>query len=1346
MIPDGIQVNPVNGQLDSQVNITVESYSGRLMHDPRELFCYTQDNTAEDSVTIWQEGKQEFISINAPLSYNVPAVGDIISITGSSNSKEISVKGGNADFTYEFYVNGEKIENWDGKSIPGDIGAKEEYNWEIKVTVSENRSDNPRSWNVYFTNNEEINTGYIVINQAAGVRTYGDVVIDFFTYSPNPVSAAGGSTSPTVTYHQNWGWNGTTDDGGTITSGASISYSGTNVNTSTGIVTVASKGTVISDVTIVSTSVVTVVLNGKTAISTCTVEQDKNIIVSGTFTDNGSLRYNIIPASGGNSPMIQTGADYYDRVWTYSSGASADDNGKCPVGYTWRYVDQAWSIASNLNGFTINTTNGTVTATSRGTTIGNQWNSDTITATETCILTPASGYNYANTVSITYDSHATCTQEKNVPVSISAIVGYSFSPNPISAAGGTATGQTSTYYDCTWTSGSVSNHHAYYTDPEGTTIVNNDSQSTQQSSAGATINLSSNGSVVWAANPGTSRSVVVRRTCTLTLTISATYGGGTLNSTGYADATSTQNAGGVAKVEVIEDWSFSPTSISAAGGSSSFQANGYCNVYLSNGEVVECRHDGTYNGFTVKFTRTFSSSLSTGFALNVVNDSNATITAASRGTVLGAARSCGTVTTTLSATATPAYTGNVLSDSATKTVVNPVTQALNTITALTVRFQFSYPKTTLSASGETVNRTLNDFGYNLTYSSGATSNERNTIANLSITSQSERYSMTASTGWSINTTTGAVTCSTQPQGSSIRYSGTISGTGSVTLKDGINGTSLSNSKTYTYGTLVQSELSIVSTQLIITAGVNGDGWQDPSNWGSLPASACYIGCFGTRRYTYSDGSTRDENVGWLYTSQGLSSDVSWATSWTNGGFQIASRGTTAGSARTGHMTWTSGGLTSNTLTFTQVANAIVSTEYQNCTLSLTEINNNTRIPASGGLRQLMVSGAVQYRYLYTSGSYTGWTTKSLGFDDVTITGSATGFSRSGFNVNVASMGNVVQNSRSCTYTATYATCSSKLTLTQESNSIATVWRLDWIDGTDITSYNITLPSGGDLYSNASDTAVIRGSGESRTYGVYRTTTFASGVVEEGYCTLSNFSEKSVSAGDALLESTSGVTGGNRVECDYAPYMAETITNNRSGVWYVTAEYSYNNTSGAITHFIRLNVNVSQAFVLLQYGIIPTGTLSYTNAGNIPMLWLAMVFQIRGDTGTSGTMESLGFDIQPSVTSGTNNGQWETSYMKMGDSYFTVERVFLRLYGNDAGGTYNALFSLPNLTFSYAGSTATLSINPMMITIPPVTGGATYVDVPIYTWNNSTRFSLASVPSDRIIRPNISGGPFTFNFF
>lgn len=1344
MIPDGIQVNPVNGQLDSQVNITVESYSGRLMHDPRELFCYTQDNTAEDSVIIWQEGKQEFISINEPLSHNVPAVGDIVTITGSSNSKEVSIKGGGDGFTYEFYVNGEKIENWDGRTIPGDVGAKEEFTWEIKVTVPENRSDNPRSWNIYFTNNEEINTGYVIINQAAGVRTYGDVVIDSFTYSPNPVSAAGGNTSPTVTYHQYWGWNGTTDDGGVITSGASMSYSGTGVSAATGTASVPSKGTVRSDETVYTTSTVTVTLNGKSASAQCDIRQQKNIIVSAGFEDFGNaLSYPIAAAGATSVSPNPDNPDNYTRYYIYSSGERLNTN-YAPDGYSVSYPSILYTLLSVQNGFTaVNASNGVLTCTHRGSTIGNARTSGVIRLDTTVTITPQ--FSYGNSITFHEIGEATCTQEKNVPVSISAIVGYSFSPNPVSAAGGTAAGQTSTYYDCTWTSGSVSNHHAYYTDPAGTTIVSNASQSTQQSSAGATIDLSGSGSVAWAANSGTSRSVIVRRTCTLTLTISSTYGGGTLNSTGYADATSTQNAVGVAKVDVIEDWTFSPVTLSAAGGTASLSREGYANVTLTNGSVIECRMDGNYTGFSIKFTRTYTPSLSSGFSYTVSNGIM-NLTAASRGTVLGAARGCGTVTTTLSATVTPAYTGNALSDSATKTVVNPVTQALNTITAFTVDFRFSYPKTVLSSSGETVNRTLNDFGYNLTYSSGATSYERDTIANLSITSQSERYSMTASTGWSINTTTGAVTCSAQPQGSSVRYSGTISGTGSFTLKDGINGTTLSNSKTYTYGTLSQSSLDIVSTQLIITAGNAGTGWQDPSNWGSLPASTCYIGCYGTIRYTYSDGSTRDENVGWLYTSQGLSSDVSWATSWTNGGFQIASRGTTAGSARTGHMVWTSGGLTSNTLTFTQVANAIVSTEYQNCTMALTEINNNTTVPASGGLRQLKVSGAVQYRYLYTSGSYTGWTAKSIGFDDVTITGSATGFSRSGFNVNVASMGNVFQSSRSCTYTATYATCSSRLTLTQKANSMSTVWRLDWIKGTDITSYDITQPSGGDLYSNAYDTATIRGSGESRTYGVYRITTFASGVVEEGYCSLSNFSEKSVSAGDALLESTSGITGGNRAECDYAPYMAETATNNRSGVWYVTAEYSYNNATGVISHFIRLNVNVTQTFVLLQYQIIPTGTLSYTNGGNSPMLWFAMVLQIRGDTGTLGQIESGGFDIQPSVTSGTNNGVWETSYMKMGDSYFTVEKLILRLYGNNAGGTYNAQFSLSNLTVSYAGSTVTLSVSPMMITIPPITGGATYIDIPIYTWNNSIRFSLTSVPSDRIIRPSINGGPFTFSFF
>ena len=974
MIPEKVQVNPMSGQLDGQVDVTVESYSGRELNDPRELFCYTTDNTAHDMVEIEQLGKPEYIEVYEPLTHDVPAVGGVVSIEGKSNSRELAVMGGSSALSYKLYVNGVLQSNWSGGLIYGDPGAKEEYSYKLEVTVSENRSDSPRSWNLYLTNNKNINTGYIVVNQAAGVRTYDQVIIDSFTYSPNPVSAAGGTSSPSLTYHQNWGWNGTTDDGGVITSGASVSYSGTNVNTSTGVVTVPSKGTVVSNVTTASTPIVTVVLNGKTATSTCTVEQEKNIIVSGSFTEiSPTFRYNMIPASGGTSAPVLVGSSSYNRSWTYSSGAVYSDEGTCPAGYTWSFKRGDYSIASNLNGFTISNA-GFVTAPSRDTTIGNQWSSDVISVTETATLTPAAGYEYANVVVQSYTVTSTCSQEKNVPVSIAVNQdnpGFGYTPSTIPASGGVSKGGTSTKYDLTYTSGeTLTAIHAYFTDPEGVTPAVSQSYTVRQSSSGAEIDLTPNTEVTW-ENRGTvtgeARSVIVRRSYTIKVTISSTYEGGTLSASSYCDATSTQSANIVSYGDITISGTPSVSDIPASGGSIN-----------------------KASGLTASQGVTYSSGSST---TQNVSITYTTVTAPSLGTTLKARTQVGTMVATASANG----------KTATKSI--PVYQARNTITSHTVDFRFSYPKTTLSVAGETVNRTLEDSGYNVTFSSGATANERSGVANLS-PSYSETYAMTASTGWSINTSTGAVTVSALPQGSSSRISGTISGVNTVTLKDTVNNVTLSNNKTYTYGTLTQSGNSIVSTQLIITkGGPASDGWVDPSNWDNIPAKESYLRINGIRRYTYTDGTTKDESVPFLTVADGLSSNVTWVTSWTNGGYKVVSRGTVIGNARTGELWWSSGGLESNHLSFTQVGNYITGIT------PVTTVTYPKNVPASGGT--VTPSRGTTYTLAFSSG-ISSTSAPASTYGTLTTTYSYTGSAANGFSAPNASTGVMTASDRGST--------------------------------------------------------------------------------------------------------------------------------------------------------------------------------------------------------------------------------------------------------------------------------------------------------------------------------------------
>ena len=91
----------------------------------------------------------------------------------------------------------------------------------------------------------------------------------------------------------------------------------------------------------------------------------------------------------------------------------------------------------------------------------------------------------------------------------------------------------------------------------------------------------------------------------------------------------------------------------------------------------------------------------------------------------------------------------------------------------------------------------------------------------------------------------------------------------------------------------------------------------------------------------------------------------------------------------------------------------IGTEYQNVSVTLTATPNS--FTASGGSSTLSASGTWQERTKYSDGTYSSWTNKSTtNFSDFTISGSATGFTRSGASVTVAANTGAA---RSVTYTA-----------------------------------------------------------------------------------------------------------------------------------------------------------------------------------------------------------------------------------------------------------------------------------------------------------------------------------------
>lgn len=207
------------------------------------------------------------------------------------------------------------------------------------LTWQANTSGSSRSVIISFTvtaNGHSANNSYNAI-QSSGVKTYSNVTVSL---SYNRIPAGGGTVSPTISYSQTWGWNGSTTGGGTITTGGTVTYSG--ANGSNGAVTAASKGTNISGVTTVATVTAKVSLNGKEGTATYTVQQAENKCESVRILRAGD--YQAPTTSPQLSFEAKGGSSAYTALFTTTAGTSGIENTLVPY--------SAWSISST-DGFTM---------------------------------------------------------------------------------------------------------------------------------------------------------------------------------------------------------------------------------------------------------------------------------------------------------------------------------------------------------------------------------------------------------------------------------------------------------------------------------------------------------------------------------------------------------------------------------------------------------------------------------------------------------------------------------------------------------------------------------------------------------------------------------------------------------------------------------------------------------------------------------------------------------------------------------------------------------------------------------------------------------------------------------
>lgn len=206
------------------------------------------------------------------------------------------------------------------------------------LTVSANNTSTVKTGTVKFTANHQgkTKTVNLTIRQSAGTKTYGPITITNFTYPIAP--AGGGSVSPNLSYSQTYGYNGATTGGGTITSGASITYSGTNVDARTGTVTAPSLGAnATNGDTLLTTSNVSVIMNGKQQVATIKVYQEENYLMMPSF-NSGFFSPMIGDRNGGTCSMtvMTTGTSKMKSGYTIYSGTYVQD-------YLFFSVNVAWA-------------------------------------------------------------------------------------------------------------------------------------------------------------------------------------------------------------------------------------------------------------------------------------------------------------------------------------------------------------------------------------------------------------------------------------------------------------------------------------------------------------------------------------------------------------------------------------------------------------------------------------------------------------------------------------------------------------------------------------------------------------------------------------------------------------------------------------------------------------------------------------------------------------------------------------------------------------------------------------------------------------------------------------------
>lgn len=185
----------------------------------------------------------------------------------------------------------------------------------LEMTIPENKTESSRGFNYIWTQDESNKKQNYTVTQAAGVKTYGTPTVYLGNIADIPASG-GTAATPTYTYSQLWGWNGKTNDGGTISSGASVVWS-ENISGS-------NLGTTAKARTKLGSRTLTVTLNGKSGSASIDIYQAENKITNtsqGTWVVSISANPSTFTEQGGTSQITASASASRTNHW--SSGATS---------------------------------------------------------------------------------------------------------------------------------------------------------------------------------------------------------------------------------------------------------------------------------------------------------------------------------------------------------------------------------------------------------------------------------------------------------------------------------------------------------------------------------------------------------------------------------------------------------------------------------------------------------------------------------------------------------------------------------------------------------------------------------------------------------------------------------------------------------------------------------------------------------------------------------------------------------------------------------------------------------------------------------------------------------------